>query len=98
MINLAEKCPVCSEQIIYMSPKHISQNNCKCQKNDLYASEETYEKPEFRVGVLHTFNGELFVNKFPAGTRIVDGVITKLKAKSISDPAIEKEVDSILGI
>lgn len=94
MFGVMERCRVCSGEILYISPKHIGESKCVCTKYDVHSDPEG----QIRIAVIHVHNGQLFLNKFKEGQRIVDGTVERMDA---TDPFTEeagKEVDRRMGL
>ena len=89
-MQIAEHCPVCKGQVLYMSPKHISSSACLFLKYDVRDSETAP-----LTGLLHQFNNELYFNKCGEG-RYTDGLVTKLKTADMG--VAGEEIDKLMGV
>ena len=90
MMSMMLRCPVCKGKVELMSPKHIKESKCVCEKFDVHSD----EAKTILLGIIHSYEGNLYLNRFPKGRTFADGNARALRGKNIADADLQAEVNA----
>ena len=91
--GIMKSCPVCHQDVLMVSPKHIGRSSCECDRYDVHSGDN--EESKIKEGVLHVFGGRIFMNRCKEEPWPYGRLIVPLKSTDMSSQEFEKELDAL---